>query len=229
MVTIAFLGDLGSGKTTKAVRDAILTKQLHPIKKIYSNVHLNNYPYENLDLMKMYLDDDDVRDTIILGDEFYTTMDCRVSSSHRSLVESYFIAMTRKARADFYLTMQYEKFTDCRLAPFVKVRYIMEKIYYYKRIVLNGVQYTYKIPHPYMFKCTLYDERDDSNMIVKEFKFDGRRWFDEFNTDQYIKPPEDTMMRIKIKQMKDKIQYEKLKYQIENGIDYGKKKNKKED
>jgi hypothetical protein len=210
MVTTAYLGDLGSGKTTKCTRDTILNKQMHPNKKIYSNVHFNNLEYEQLDLMDLYLNHPEIRDTIIVCDEFYTTMDCRVSGSYRNRVESYFIAMTRKAKADVNITMQYETFTDCRLSPFIKVKYIMETIPVKHLIYIDGKEFTYVKPHPYMFKCHLYDDRNECNPITKDFIFDGRRWFNEFNTEQYIQPPEDVINRIKIKQMKDKIQLDKL-------------------
>lgn len=218
MVTVAFLGDLGSGKSTLCARQTILTKKLHPQKILYSNMHFYNYPYMELDLMELYLHHQEVRDTIIVIDEIYTTMDCRISSSYRNRIESYFIAMTRKAKADLFVTMQYETFVDCRLSPFVKVKYIMETIPVLHKIVLDGREYSYTKPHPYLFKCTLYDERNSNVPIMKEFKFDGRRWFDEFNTDQYIRPPEDVIQRIEIRQMKDRLLHAKLKNQLEEGI-----------
>jgi hypothetical protein len=227
IVTVAFLGDLGSGKTTSCVRLAILTKKIHPQKKMYSNLHLKNYGYIPLDLMDLYLNHQEVRDTIIIIDEIYTMMDCRISGSYRNRIESYFVAMTRKAQADLFVTMQYEMFVDCRLSPFVKVKYIMETIPIKYNVVIDNIQYSYIKPHPYKFKCTVFDDRNSNNPTIKEFIFDGRRWFNEFDTNQYILPPDDIIQRIKIKQMKDKIQYEKLKDQIENGVKNVKKSNKK--
>lgn len=109
MVIVAVLGDLGSGKTTNAVRIVKLTKQMHPEKTIYSNIHLNNLSYKPLDLMELYLNQPDEKNIIIFGDEFYNMMDSRISSSYRNIIESYYVAMSRKAKADFILTMQYEK------------------------------------------------------------------------------------------------------------------------
>lgn len=223
MVTIAFLGDLGSAKTTLCTRQIILTKMLHPNKKIYCNYELYNYEYTDLDLMDLYLNHQEVRDTIIAIDEIYTMMDSRLSGSHRNQVESYFVAMTRKAKADLFVTMQYETFVDCRLSPFVKVKYIMETIPVIHYITLNGIQYSYTKPHPFMFKCTLYDDRNSNNPICKEFTFNGSRWFKEFNTDQYILPPKDVIERIKIKQMKQTLQYQTLKNKLENGVNNEKK------
>jgi hypothetical protein len=229
MVTIAFLGDLGSGKTTLCTRQTILTKKLYPSKKIYSNYDFKNYDYIPLDLMDLYINNQNARDMIVVCDEFYTTMDCRVSGSYRNRIESYFIAMTRKAQADFYVTMQYETFTDCRLSPFIKVKYIMETIPVRHNIEIDNIKYSYVKPHPYLFKCHLYDERNSNNPINKDFIFDGRRWFNEFDTNKYVLPPDDVIQRIKISQMKNKIQYDKLKNIIDNGENNVKKFVKKKD
>lgn len=232
MVTVAFLGDVGTGKTTMCTRHTILTKKLHPNKRLYCNYHLSNVPYEELDLMELYLDKPEEKGLIISIDEIYTTMDSRISSSYRNRIESYFIAMTRKADADLFVTMQYETFVDCRLSPFVKVKYVMESIPLIKNIVIDGKEYEYIQPHPYLFKFTLYDERS-GKLSIQEGYFDGRRWFNEFNTDQIIKPPEDVLMNIKINKMKKKVQYERLKYQcsqIDNGVNiFERKKQDKKD
>jgi hypothetical protein len=155
-------------------------------------------------------------------------MDCRVSGSYRNRLESYFVAMTRKAKADFFMTMQYEKFTDWRLSAFIKVKYIMESIPVKHDIEIDGIQYSYVKPHPYMFKTTLIDERNGSDIIVRDFIFDGRRWFNEFNTDEYILPPDDLIQTIRIKQMKDKIQFDKLSKIIAEGDSVVKKPKKSE-
>lgn len=215
MVTMAFLGDLGSGKTTLMTRQAILTKKLHPEKIIYSNYVLNNYQYEELDLMDLYLNHQEVRDTIILIDEIYTMMDSRLSSSHRNEVESYFIAMTRKAKADLFVTMQYETFTDCRLSPFIKVKYVMETVPVEYKATIENVEYCYVKPHPYLFKVHLFDDRNTGNPIYREFIFDGRKWFKEFNTDQYILPPKDVLQRIELKQVETELRLEKTKRKLE--------------
>lgn len=231
MVTIAFLGDLGSGKTTLMTRTAILTKKLHPQKTLYSNYKFNNYDYVDLDLMDLYLNHQDVRDVIICIDEIYTMMDSRLSGSHRNEVESYFIAMTRKAKADLFVTMQYETFTDCRLSPFINVKYIMEKIMIPVSIILDNKEYHYIKPHPYLFKATLFDDRVSGNLSIKEFVFDGRKWFNEFNTEQYILPPKDILNRIELRKVETELKLEKSKRKLEelkNGEQKVKKRNKSE-
>lgn len=210
MVAVAFLGFLGSGKTTMAVRDTILTKKLHPNKTIYSNMVLYNYDYKDLDLMDMYLNHQTEKDIIILGDEVYTMMDSRLSQSNRNKVESYFMAMSRKKDCDFFMTMQYEKFVDCRIAPFIQIKYIMESIPIVQKTFIDGIEYSYTIPHPYLFKVHLFDNRIPFNTVTKDFVFDGRRWFKEFNTYQTILPPEDIQLSIKLNLLKKKVQYEKL-------------------
>ena len=216
---MAFLGDLGSAKTTLCTRYLILTKKLHPEKKIYCNYTLYNYPFELLDLMDLYLNHQNEKNIIVVADELYTMMDSRVATSYRNRIESYFVAMTRKKDADFFVTMQYEKFVDCRLAPFIKVKYIMEKIMQRHILYIDNIKYTYLKPHPYLFKCTLFDERDNNHPICKEFIFNGLRWFPEFNTDEVILPPEDVLLNIKLNKLKKEVQYTKLlnkKKELEN-------------
>lgn len=218
MVTVAFLGPLGSGKTTMLTRYGILTKQIHPYKKMYCNYKLLNYEYSELDLMDLYLKHPDEQNLILLADEIWTTMDCRVSSSYRNEVEGYFTAMTRKAKADFGFSTQFESFVDLRLSAFVKVKYIMEPIPILRSFISKGVKYYYKDNHPYKFKCHIIDERDEYNIIEKDFTFDGRKWFQEFNTYETIRPPKDIIQRIEINQMKREIQHKKLSEMIANGV-----------
>ena len=99
-------------------------------------------------------------------------------------------------------------------------------------IVLDGKPFSYVKNHPYKFKCTLLDDRNSNNPIKKEFIFDGRRWFNEFDTNAYVLPPNDIIQRIQIKQMKDKITFDKLTKQtedIKNGVCEVKKTRKKKD
>ena len=95
-------------------------------------------------------------------------------------------------------------------------------------LVIDGIEYKYVKPHPYMFKCHLYDDRNGNGTVQNDFIFDGRRWFKEFDTNQYIAPPDDMIMRIKIKQMKDKIQCDKLKTIIDGCDDVKKIKKVKQ-
>lgn len=225
MVIVAVLGDLGSGKTTNAVRIVKLTKQMHPEKTIYSNIHLNNLSYKPLDLMELYLNQPDEKNIIIFGDEFYNMMDSRISSSYRNIIESYYVAMSRKAKADFILTMQYEKFVDCRLAPFVKVKYIMEGIPVNYFFYMAGKKYSYIRYHPFMFKMNIFDERS-GKLVVTEKIFNGSRWFKEFDSYKIVLPPKDVIQNVKLKQLEKEVKYKKLQL-VNKQLDDGTYQNNK--
>lgn len=194
---IGILGLPGSGKTCMATRLVNLEKQLHPYKKIYSNYHLNGLDYDLLDFIDIFINHRGERNMILLGDEISTFLDCRVSGSGRNRVESYLLKQTRKKGCDIIFTDQFEGFVDLRLSKFCNLRIIMENKFCLYKFWLNCKHYAIKKPHPYLFRAT-YEDND--NHITKERVFDGRKWFDKYDTYQEIYPPEDYIPKKLIKQ-----------------------------
>lgn len=176
-------GDLGTGKTCIMTKYALDYFKMG--RKIISNYKLNNIPYEKLDIVDIYLNKPDLKNIVILGDELYTFMDCRTAMSQRNRLESYFIAQTRKRNCDVVFTSQYEDFIDFRLIRFVNINIDMENIWVYSKSLEMSVK------HPYLFLVSLTDYRQSKN--IKHYKkiFDGRNYFNEYNTEEQIYPPEE--------------------------------------
>lgn len=181
---VMITGDLGTGKTALLTRYT-LKSCLH--KKVLSNYHLYNIDYEKFDMVDLYVNKPDLKDIIISGDELYTFMDCRSSMSVRNRLESYFITQTRKKNCDLYFTTQFSEFVDLRLISFANIWVKMENIWLVSKT--TGLKYK----HPYKFIAKFHDYRDKDNIQKKTFIFDGRVWFNEYNTNEVIYPPDDIM------------------------------------
>jgi len=179
---VMITGDLGSGKTCMLTRYGCKASM---VKDLCSNYHYNNVPYDKFDMVDLYVNKPDLKNFMICADELYTFMDCRTSMSKRNRLESYFVLQTRKKNVDLYFTAQYSELVDSRLIKFVSIWIKMENIWLKSKT--TGLLYK----HPYLFLATFHDYRKSDNINVFTRKFDGRRWFNEYNTDEVIYPPED--------------------------------------
>lgn len=177
-------GSLGSGKTAMLTRYGLKSSTN---RNVISNYHLKNISYMKLDMVDLYFNHPDLKNMVLLGDELYTFMDCRTSMSKRNRLESYFITQTRKKNVDLYFTTQFSEFVDMRLIAFVSVWIKMENIWLQSNV--TGMMYK----HPYKFIANFHDYRNQDN--IKHFVriFDGRQWFEEYDTDEVIYPPDDIL------------------------------------
>ena len=175
-------GDLGSGKTCMLTRYGVKSS-IH--KKLMSNYHFKNVPYEKFDMVDLYLNHPDLSNIVICADELYTFMDCRTSMSKRNRLESYFILQTRKKNVDLYFTSQYSELVETRLIRFVSIWIKMQNIMLKSRN--TGLLYK----HPYKFIATIHDYRNKDSINVSSYVFDGRPWFNEYDTNEVIYPPDD--------------------------------------
>ena len=185
MTIVMITGDLGTGKTAMLTRYGCKSS-LHKAH-VLANYHLNSINYRPFDMVDLYINEPELSDMIILGDELYTFMDCRTSMSVRNRLESYFITQTRKKNCDLYFTTQFSELVDYRLIYFASVWVEMENIWMWD----NNIQD--KVKHPYLFKATFHDYRDTKNINVTTMQFDGRIWFKEYNTNEVIYPPDDIL------------------------------------
>lgn len=112
---IAFIGNMGSGKTLSMVRHAY--KKYRKGFTIYSNIKLN-FPYKEYDL-QMIMDYAQNGKTfykaIFLLDEAHIFLDSRMSASKRNRILTYFILQTRKADIELCYTTQNFMQVDIRL------------------------------------------------------------------------------------------------------------------
>jgi len=180
---ICITGGVGTGKTCLLTRYGKISHELG--KTVISNYHLTNIPYKKLDIVDLYFNHPDLKNIVILGDELYTFMDCRASMTKRNRIESYLIAQTRKISCDIYFTSQFSQFVDIRLMRFVDIFIEMENIW------MTDNKTGFKEPHPYLFDMVITDYRNPSDINSKNKRFDGRRYFEEYDTNQRIYPPDD--------------------------------------
>jgi len=180
---ICISGGVGSGKTCMLTRYAKISYDLG--KKLLCNYHLKKMEYKKLDLVDLYFNHPELNNIAIFGDELYTFMDCRASMSKRNRLESYLIAQTRKINCDLYFTVQFESFVDLRLMRFVDVFVEMENIW------LLNKETGYKLPHPNKFIATFTDYRNPKNITHKTKIFNGIGYFEEYDTNERIYPPDD--------------------------------------
>lgn len=184
---VLITGGLGSGKTCMLTRYGKIA--FSEGKNMYSNYHLVNMPYKKLDIVDMFFNEPDLKDVMILGDEIYTFMDCRMSGAKRNRLQSYFIAQTRKRNVDLYGTAQFSQFTDLRLTAFLDVWIKMENIW----IMKDGK----KTKHPYFFLATFHDYRDENDIKIFTRRFDGRTHFNDYDTNERIYPHDDYIQTAK--------------------------------
>jgi len=120
-----------------------------------------------------------------LMSNYHFNMDCRTSMSKRNRLESYFILQTRKKNVDLYFTSQYSELVETRLIRFVSIWIKMQNIMLKSRN--TGLLYK----HPYKFIATIHDYRNKDSINVSSYVFDGRPWFNEYDTNEVIYPPDD--------------------------------------
>lgn len=169
---IAYLGNIGSGKTLSMVKKAY--EQFKRGKTIYSNFKLN-FPYKELTLdilLDMRSKDFDLKNSVILIDEAHIYLDSRRSASKINLIISYFILQSRKKSCDIYYTTQFIDQVDKRLRQ-TSHAYILCKTRHINQVTtitlntielrkVEGSKIIYKA-----FKSNPYFDMYDTNEIVE--------------------------------------------------------------
>lgn len=184
---VIITGGLGSGKTCLLTRYGKIAHS--DGKLLYSNYHLAYMKYKKLDIVDMYFNEPELKNVMILADEIYTFMDCRMSTNKRNILQSYFIAQTRKRNTDLYYTAQFSQFTDLRLTAFIDIWIQMKNIW----VMIDGK----KQKHPYLFVATFHDYRDEDDIKIFSKQFDGRSHFKDYNTDEEIYPHDEYIKDVK--------------------------------
>ena len=179
---VLITGGVGSGKTCYLVRCSLKAKDIG--KAVICNFTFFNIPHKKMDLTDLYLNHPDLTNIFLAYDEFYTEMDCRVSGKVRNRLQSYLIAQTRKKDCDLYCTAQFNQFMDLRLIKFVDIWVECRNVWV---VIEDKVK-----KHPYLFDLEVHDYRTDPfNPIDRAFRFDGRPYFNEYDTNELILPRED--------------------------------------
>lgn len=170
MTLISVIGDRGSGKTTFTTLEG-----LRDVRSIFCNYHIDSERYNELDLEKMH----EIASSIIIGDEWYTEIDARNSSSKGNVYASYILNQSRKDENDFLITAQLFKSVDLRW------REQSDYIVHCSREDDN------KVDGDFIFQ--LFKQSDSNPQLVKKkvtFTFMQENVFPFFNTRQKILLPD---------------------------------------
>lgn len=165
----AIIGNRGSGKTCFMTMLAV--KYHAEGRKIYSNYHLHNIPYEPMTLKEMSELPDSLYNAVVLMDELHVGVDSYDFMKSSSKAFYTFATQLRKRKVNWYYTTQI----------FTQVA---------KR-VRNQTDYLITMENTnkeHLFKVAVYDRRevDTIGIPIKNFTFDGREYFKEYNTDEVI-------------------------------------------
>jgi len=166
MVLMAFVGELGAGKTLSLTYFAYLN-YLKGIK-IYSNYHLN-FPYEPVRTLE---DIEDMREGFFAGDELWLWMDSRASQNKKNRVISAILLKSRKRNIQIAYTTQSFGQIDLRvrrITDFIAVPMLSPKENWCRVLIMSN---------PSMTK-------------VRWLKFKTEEIFPLYDTAEEIEPLED--------------------------------------
>lgn len=162
----AIIGDRGAGKT--CIMTALAEAYHKEGKRIFTNYHLFHIPYTKITLEEMIKLPDHLNNSVVLIDEIHVWADAYDFMGKPARALATFATQLRKRKVNFYYTTQI--FTQAPLRLRRQTNYFM------------AMQNTAKQGQ---FKTQIID-RFNSNTIVNEFYFDGRPFYDKYDTDEVI-------------------------------------------
>jgi hypothetical protein len=166
---IAITGPIGGGKTCFQTRCLYREKMKRPNARIVTNYKLNNIKHEYIDAKELFEMKEQLKNTILGIDEMHIFMDCRDSLKFTNKMMTHFILQTRHLGVHMYFTTQDISQVDIRL-----------------RRMLDLLAYCTKSVYQDWFKIKLIDYRDVLNIQTNEFMFNGRPYYDLYDTTEII-------------------------------------------
>ncbi len=161
MVLMAITGALGSGKTLCLTYLAY--RNLMKGLKIYSNYHLG-FPHEYVSNVKAL---DKMKNGFFAGDELWSWLDARVSTSKRNRAVNKILLSSRKRGIHFAYTAQSFRQTDIRIrkiTDFIAIPY------------LNGDNSW----------CRLVIYNNPTLDVLRAFKFKTKKYFNMYDTHEEV-------------------------------------------
>jgi len=148
---ISVNGGFGSGKTlmlTMLGYDYLKKEKV----KVYSNYHLTyNYLPLTLDfILDAVINNVELHDAILLGDEIYTWLESRDSGSDVNKIFSYFIMQSRKRNVTIAYSAQLDSMVDKRLRLLASL-----KIECFKDFENNTINYIFLSSGNVPFSCSI--------------------------------------------------------------------------
>ena len=163
------IGERGAGKTLLVVGLGTLLQKSG--MKLVSNVSFHSVPFRRMTFAQFVADADTIRDTVAIFDEFHVGADSYKWWSQKVNVITAFLTQTRKRNVIMFLTTQRMDTIASRARKMVDYVYQVEAGSDY-----NGQVY-----------CEIFDRRKpEPDDFVKAFMFDGRPFFDEYDTNEII-------------------------------------------
>lgn len=179
-------GGLGDGKTLLMCKYLKFDELLG--KKIYSNVHLKNIEYEQLNIAD-FLENEDKHNKLsnaTIGiDELTVFLDCRASSRKSNVYLSYLILQSRKRNLNIYATTQDINMVDKRVVKYTSILIIANRVY--NAIELeNGDVFKEEVKE--LRHYTVVDLRKARQPKFNSFVMDIRPYFKYYDTNEIIEP-----------------------------------------
>lgn len=168
------IGERGAGKTLLVVGLASLLQKSG--MKLISNVSFHTVPFRRMTFAQFVAEADTIRDTVAVFDEFHVGADSYKWWSQKVNVITAFLTQTRKRNVIMFLTTQRMDTIASRARKMVDYVYQVEA----------GQD------HEGQVYCEIFDRRKpEPDDFVKAFMFDGRPFFDEYDTNEIITTGDD--------------------------------------
>lgn len=173
---VAIVGNKGSGKTLMMT---YIGERAHfkENRKVYANYHLTEIPYQKFSYDDLLNLPEEMEHAIILMDEIQMGADAYEFLSNKSKAITTLATQLRKRDLELYMTTQRFTFISKRLRDLTDLIYTMTTYTDQNGNLVRGVAYVEQ-----------YDRNDPfSDIPIKKFIFDGRNWFNHYDTTEVIK------------------------------------------
>jgi len=164
MVLMAIVGSLGSGKTLALTYLAY--RNLMKGLKIYANYHLK-FPHEYVSTVKQL---DKMKNGFFAGDELWSWLDSRVSTSKRNRAINKILLSSRKRGIHFAYTTQSFNQTDIRIrkiTDFIAIPYLNADNSWCRLVIYNNP--TLDVLRAFKFRTAkyfnFYDTSEEVTML----------------------------------------------------------------
>ena len=164
---IGICGSLGSGKTLYMTRCLYKEYFKNTEREIATNYKLKGIPHRYIYASELFDMKKSLSNMILGIDEMHIFLDCRASTKNKEM--THFILQTRHLGMNLYFTTQDISQVDIRL------RRMLDILVYCTKTYIDGY-----------FKIKIIDYRDTMDIRSNTFIFDGRPYYDLYDTTEII-------------------------------------------
>ena len=172
---VAVVGNKGAGKTLFLTFIAEHAYHIEK-RKVFSNFELTEIPYHEFSYKDLLELPEHMENGVILMDETQMGADAYEFLSKQSKAITTLATQLRKRNLDLYMTTQRFTFIAKRLRDLTDFIFAMDVARDQNNQIIRGVA-----------KVEIYDRNDPfSDIPMKDFIFDGRPFFNHYNTKEVI-------------------------------------------